>query len=89
MLGRISVTMTLVPADDGSLNILVSPLLDNEYLRSRKSAVLLTFWLETETVVRGTIKHPASGAQAHFQSTADLITLAQALSLSIERSPAS
>ncbi len=69
----------MLPAGRG-VHLVAEPLDDDAELTSGRSAVVVRFWRETSSVIRGSLTH-GSGAIALFQGGNALLEIAQFLQL--------
>jgi hypothetical protein len=72
----------------GWLHIDVRPLRETDSIRVKPCLIELTFWREGPDVIRGALRHKASGVTAYFQGTGALEELSSALDLKLVSAPA-
>jgi len=81
----VDVTVTL--EGDGAprgISLIVTPIDESATLAVERSSIVVSVWHESAAVVRGTVRHQASGAVAYFQGTDALVRIAEALNLRLE-----
>ena len=82
MEAQLHAMLAVAPGPDGSVVVTISPVLDGEQFAVCDAILELTTWPEGDELVRGRVRHSASGTVAYFQSAAKTFTeLATALAL--------
>ena len=81
---KLGFTMLLCASDDGRLHADISPSDEGRFGITR-SLLVLTMWCESDTIVRCSLHHPATGAIAYIQGSKELIELSEILNLELMR----
>lgn len=74
-------TVEIRPAGSDALQATIRPLEDDNRLSIAPSSLILSLWQESADIIRGSLRHPATGITAHFQGSSTLVDLSAALDL--------
>lgn len=84
MSARLDFMVSIDCRSDGSLRLIVRAFGEDERrLNADATSVMLTFWHESDDVVRFRFKHIPSGTVGYMQANESLVELCDALSLSV------
>jgi hypothetical protein len=83
MEARLQAMLAVHQGPDGSVVVTISPVMDGEEFSTRDATLELTTWAENGELLRGRLRHRASGTVAYFQTGEKTVTeLFAALDLS-------